>query len=203
VAALLHEHFHQLQYSQPGYYKRVAGLGLSRGDESGMWMLNFAFPYADPKVENSFSELVGALARALDSEGRADFARKRAAYAESRKSFASTLSADDYKYFAFQVWQEGVARYTEYRIAKLAALQYKPTKEFRQLADFTPFSQVADSLLARIDADLKAPALGSQRRVAFYSVGAGEAMLGDIAKSNWQPRYFVEAFSTEAYLAPN
>ena len=45
VCTLLHEHFHQLQYSRPGYYSGVNALGLSRGDSTGMWMLNFPFPY--------------------------------------------------------------------------------------------------------------------------------------------------------------
>ena len=38
VLTLLHEHFHQLQSSQPGYYAGVDSLGLARGDNSGMWM---------------------------------------------------------------------------------------------------------------------------------------------------------------------
>ena len=36
VVTLLHEHFHQLQYSQPNYYADVNALGLSHGDQTGM-----------------------------------------------------------------------------------------------------------------------------------------------------------------------
>jgi hypothetical protein len=32
VVTMLHEHFHQLQYSRPGYYDDVNALGLARGD---------------------------------------------------------------------------------------------------------------------------------------------------------------------------
>jgi hypothetical protein len=44
VLTALHEHFHQLQFSQPGYYPGVTALGLARGDTTGMWMLNHGFP---------------------------------------------------------------------------------------------------------------------------------------------------------------
>lgn len=45
VLTVLHEHFHQLVYSQPGYYADVEKLGLAHGDKTGMWMLNYPFPY--------------------------------------------------------------------------------------------------------------------------------------------------------------
>ena len=50
VLTVLHEHFHQLQYSRPGYDAGVAALGLARGDSTGMWMLNYAFPYESAAV---------------------------------------------------------------------------------------------------------------------------------------------------------
>ena len=50
VVTMLHEHFHQLQSSQPDYYKEADALNLSGGDQTGMWQLNFAFPYKDAKV---------------------------------------------------------------------------------------------------------------------------------------------------------
>ncbi len=31
------------------------------------------------------------------------------------------LKPDDYKYFSFQVWQEGIARYTEYKFLEAMA----------------------------------------------------------------------------------
>src|SRR5437588_2819861 len=40
VVTLLHEHFHQLQYAQPGYQAGVKALNLARGDQNAMWMLN-------------------------------------------------------------------------------------------------------------------------------------------------------------------
>ncbi len=200
VITLLHEHFHQLQYSQPGYYSQVAGLGLARGDETGKWMLDFPFPYKDPEVGSAFSTLCRALAEALDSRGTRQFPKKLSAYIESRKSFVGRLAPDDYKYYSFQLWQEGAARYTEHRIAQLAASQYAPTEAFRSMRDFTPFKEVADSILRRIESHLRTISLGQQQRVAFYAVGAAEAMLADLGRSKWQQRYFKEKFSTERYF---
>jgi len=40
----MHEHFHQLQNGQPRYFQAVQDLGLSHGDNTGMWMLNYPFP---------------------------------------------------------------------------------------------------------------------------------------------------------------
>src|SRR5215218_4041507 len=57
VLTLLHEHFHQLQTSRPDYYARVGALGLARGDQTGMWMLNYAFPYDSSAARTRFAEL--------------------------------------------------------------------------------------------------------------------------------------------------
>ena len=65
VITLLHEHFHQLQYSQADYQEAVDRLGLSRGDTSGMWMLNYEFPYKDTEVQRRFEELCRTLSAAV------------------------------------------------------------------------------------------------------------------------------------------
>src|SRR5205814_5944274 len=57
LITLMHEHFHQLQYGQPTYFKQLDALGLSRGDTSGMWALNYPFPYDNPKVALAFAKL--------------------------------------------------------------------------------------------------------------------------------------------------
>ena len=59
----MHEHFHQLQYAQPGYYQAVAALGLSHGDQTGMWILNYPFPYTSASVTKSFAALRDQLLR--------------------------------------------------------------------------------------------------------------------------------------------
>ncbi len=200
VVTLLHEHFHQMQDSQPDFYEEVNRLNLARGDQTGMWMLNFAFPYERPEVAQKFAAAARALAAALNARGRA-FRGKLAAYLAARKGLQDALAADDYKYLSFQLWKEGVARYTEYRVAREAAARYTPTKEFASLKDFTPFAEDARRSLALVMDDLEKMSLAERKRTAFYPFGAGEALLLDRARPGWQRRYFVEKFSLAQFFA--
>lgn len=201
VVTLLHEHFHQMQDSQPNFYEEVKRLNLARGDETGMWMLDFAFPYERPEVAQKFSAAARALAAALNARKGRDFGNKLAAYLAARKNLRDALAADDYKYLSFQLWKEGVARYTEYRVALDAAARYTPTKEFASLKDFTPFAEDAARSLALVMSDLEQMSLAERKRIAFYPFGAGEALLLDRARPGWRRRYFVEKFSLAQFFA--
>jgi hypothetical protein len=107
---VMHEHFHQLQWAQPEYLAKVNALDLSRGDTTGMWMLNFPFPYERPEVVRGFSQLRDLLLRALGEADEAAFSKLAKDYSEQRKKFFAQLSPDEHKYFSFQLWQEGMAR---------------------------------------------------------------------------------------------
>lgn len=200
VVTMLHEHFHQLQNSQPDYYKDVGALNLSGGDETGMWMLNYAFPYTNAEIKEQFNALSRLLAEALQTKPKKEFSVKVVAYLEARRKLETRLSPADYKYFSFQLWQEGAARYTEYRIARLAARKYKPSKEFRSLNDYKPFKTVADETLKNIVEELTTLRLEDYGRVAFYPVGAGEALLLDEANPKWKERYFTDKFYLDKYF---
>ena len=161
VITLLHEHFHQLQEYPASYYPAVNRLGLAPpGDQTGMWMLNYPFPYTTPAVKDQFSRLCQSLAEALQARQQPDFASKFASYRDTRKKFQSLLKADEYKYFAFQVWKEGIARHTEYQLAKLAAVAYEPRREFRELPDYTSFQEVARALRRAVEKELRSEQLG-------------------------------------------
>jgi hypothetical protein len=200
VITMLHEHFHQLQDSQPNSYAETQALNLSRGDQTGMWMLNYAFPYDSPEVKDHFSVLSRLLLEALQAKNGSLFSTRLAAYLEARRQLQKMLSSDDYKYFSFQLWKEGLARYTEYRVAKLAAHEYKPTKQFRALKDFTSFGTVADQILDGTMKELSQLRLEDSKRVAFYPLGAGEGLLLDRAHPKWQGRYFIDKFYVEKYF---
>lgn len=199
VVTVLHEHFHQLQNSQPGYYADVNGLNLSRGDETGMWMLNYAFPYSAPEVKQQYTVLGRLLAEALQSRKK-EFSARVAAYLKERRKLEAMLNPDDYRYFSFQVWQEGVARYTEYRIAELAAKKYTPGKAFRGLKDYKPFKPAADEIMKNIVGELTTLKLEDYKRVAFYPLGAGEALLLDRLNPKWKGRYFTDKFYVDKYF---
>ncbi len=95
VVTLLHEHFHQLQYSQPTYYTDVAALDLSGGDQTGMWMLTYPFPYQRTEVGERFAAASRMLAAALDAtDPRPALTR----YLDARAQLVASLSAPDGRY---------------------------------------------------------------------------------------------------------
>lgn len=200
VVTLLHEHFHQWQDSQPGIFQEMEALGLSGGDPTGMWMLNYPFPYEDAAVQERFRALCRALLAALDARGTQALPLRMAEYLQARKQFARALAENDYKYFSFQLWKEGVARYTELRVAELAARDYQPSREFTRLADYSRFADLATKLFDSLRTELATPALGSRKRVSFYAVGAAEALLLDARQPEWKRRYLREKFFLEKYF---
>jgi hypothetical protein len=201
VITMLHEHFHQLQYSQPTYYEEVNALGLSRGDQSGMWMLNYPFPYDWLEMKEHFSLLSKLLTEALQATTNSDFSTKLSRYLKQRQELKKTLSPDDYRYFSFQMWQEGIARYTEYRIAELAARSYPPSTAFRRLKDYRPFAEIAQETRRGILNELATVKLEDSKRVVFYALGAGEGLLLDRVNPRWRQRYLFEKFYLDKYFA--
>jgi hypothetical protein len=199
VVILMHEHFHQLQYSQPSYYPDANALGLASHDKTGMWMLNYPFPYDWAEMHELFTHLGQLLSDALEAKTSADFATKLAAYRKQRVELENTLSPDDYRYVSFQLWQEGIARYTEFRIATLAAKSYKPSKAFRALKDYQRFSDVATETRRGILNELRTNKIEESKREIFYALGAGEGLLLDRVNPRWQRSYFREKFYLNKY----
>lgn len=184
---LLHEHFHQWQDAWPPYFSSVAALQLAPNANSGMWMLNYPFPYSDAKVDAAYAALSHQLAQALAAS---DPANETTTFDTMLRSFSASLSDGDRKYFAFQCWQEGVARYTEFAVAKAAAQAHASDESF--LTDGQASLLAADSgrTYAHVIAELNdAPALARDKRVAFYAFGAGEAMLLDRVQQGWHANY--------------
>lgn len=199
VITLLHEHFHQFQM-QESYFSEVNALDLANGDTSGMWMLNYGFPYSDEKVKTSFVGLSQQLAETLNTSNDKLFTEHLAKYLTMRKDFKDLLKPNDYKYFSLQIWQEGVARFTELQIAEFAAQNYEPSKEFSRLKDFKPYKTIADELKNNILSDLKNIKLSESQRVAFYPFGAGEALLLEKANKSWKSLYNSQKFYLEGYF---
>ena len=203
VITALHEHFHQLQYTRAGYFDRVAALDLAGGDETGMWQINYPFPYESEEVAERFMAYKTALEAALaaaggDGGGRAPGSVSRRPDPVLREG----LSEPDYRYLSFQLWQEGVARYTEYAVAAAAADGYEPTPAFRALDDYVPYAAALDTLRAGLAEEMATLDLASWQRVVFYPVGASEAMLLDEVSPDWRRRYHDEPFFLERFTTP-
>ncbi len=199
LLTLLHEHFHQLQYSSPGYYEKAAALGLSGGDQTGMWMLNYDFPYQDPAVQKAVAALAQGLGRAIAAHGTAEFAGALAQVQRDWRALRQTLPADDYRYFQFQVWQEGVARYVEIQIGeRVARERFNFDCAMPMKLDLESH---VDGMVRELREGLREAALDRDRRVAFYPVGAAIALLLDKTHPDWKSRYLTEPFEFERYFA--
>lgn len=201
VLTLLHEHFHQWQSTRPGYYAGVTRLDLAHGDSTGQWMLNYAFPYDSAPVQDAVRGLATALGRALDSPPGAR-SGALAAIVSARDTLRGLLSAADYRYLEFQLWQEGVARYIEYAAARAAAEAGKPTAAFEALADYQPYGAAAAEARRNLRRELDQLALGRQRRVAFYPLGAAMALMLEATRPGWKTAYGARPFELAALLSP-
>jgi hypothetical protein len=200
VVTLLHEHFHQLQTSRPGYFARVDSLGLARGDKTGMWMLNYAFPYDSARVRTRFATLTQRLDSALAATTDDERAMRWTAVRSARAELRDALSTDDDRYLAFQTWQEGVARYTELAVARFAAARYTPSAAFTALPDFVPYATAAAGIESTVRAGLRGSSLERGNRAAFYPAGAAYALVLDRVAPAWRAHYFDRAMSLDALV---
>jgi len=196
LIALMHEHFHQLQWAQPGYLKAVDDLDLSKGDKTGVWMLNYPFPYEEPEVAASFGHLRDTLLTALAEAEPNKFDHLSKQYLKERKQFVAQFLPGDRKYLSFQLWQEGIARYVQIKSAEAAA-DYQPSAEFTALPDYTPFSDYALTARSRTLNELKQIDFAQAKRESIYSFGAAEALLLDRLNPKWKDEYFLHLLTTE------
>lgn len=198
VFVVLHEHFHQLQYSRPRYFADVNSLDLHGGDQSGMWQINYPFPYEQEKTAAEFRKLTDLLLAAYEGNGTLRN-EALAVYLKAREDFAGSLKLNDNKYASFQLWQEGIARYTKYKMAELAAREMKPSEDFKALPDFVAFDQEAARLHEMTMNEMRNLDLAKWQRIVFYPFGAVEGRLLDRVAPNWRERYFREKFALERF----
>ncbi len=196
LITVMHEHFHQLQNAQPGYFQAVEDLGLSRGDKTGMWMLNYPFPYEKPELAQDFGRLRDLLFSALRQPDGDKFAKLAEQYIEERKKLFGQLAPDDHKYLSFELWQEGIARYTEIKAAEAAA-EYHPSAEYTALPDFESFQAYAARARTDTLEELRRIDLAKSKREVVYSFGAAEGFLLDRINPKWTEEYFKHPFSTD------
>jgi len=196
IATLLHENFHQYQMNWNGYYNGLTALDLADGDDSGMWALNYPFAYDDPQVitmiQNNSIDLVMVLTEP-DKTIRKELALQ---YAANRANRLSILNDADRRYLEFQLWQEGVARYTELALAEFAS-----SGTHTSLGLDHDFAALASNLRNRILQTLNEGKLSQHKRVYFYSLGAAEALVLDEIDHNWRDNYFENGFSMAGFFA--
>lgn len=199
VLTLLHEHFHQWQYSLPDYYHRVGLLGLAGGDSTGMWMLNYPFPYESVQVQLASKRLAEILARAIDATP-AERRRALSAVTDTRADLAAHLTPADNRYLEFQLWQEGVARFIEYQTAAAAASLGPPSARFRTLPDYESYESLARRGRLNLRHELDHFDLGQNKRSSFYPLGAALALLLENNGGDWKRRYEATPFVLTSLL---
>jgi hypothetical protein len=199
LITMMHEHFHQLQDDQAGVLDAAAALGLAHGDKTGMWMLNYPFPYDKPELVRSFAGMRDLLLSALNEPNEEKFHSLARQYAAEREKFFAQLSTDDRKYLSFQLWKEGIARYVQVKSAEAAA-DYKPTAEYAALADYESFESYAKRARGETLKELQQADLAKWKRVSVYSFGAGEGFLLDRLNPAWKDGYFQHLFTLDPYF---
>lgn len=196
---LLHEHFHQYEYTYHDYYKSVDKLELSGGDQTGMWQLNYAFPYDSTMVIDQYKKYVASLFKALSNIDKKSFNKDLKNYYTERNKFKNLLKPADYRYFSFQVWQEGIARYTEYKFLQ-ALDDYQSSNEMTRLTDFTSFTKYKDEFSSRERNSLIKAKLDIDKRVCFYAIGFSEGLLLDKLNHKWHDKFLTDKFYIENYF---
>lgn len=186
IVTLLHETFHQYQASLPGYLNAVSAAGRSLGQQGTQWILSYPFPYADPKVAAAFADMNGR-ALAFLANQRPDQNRELAvAYLAARRSAQTAAGEAAWSYYEFQVGQEGVARWSELKLAQIAGRTDKGV------------AAVAADRWAALSTSLRAmndQGLSVWKRGSFYVLGAVEAEMLDRLAPAWQDHYVRRPFS--------
>lgn len=192
---LLHEHFHQYQMTNPDYFSSVESLNLSNGDQTGMWMLNYPFPYGSQEAGEHLLKVNELLSTLIVDYDEAKYNE----YVAGRQKLKEIFGDENYRYYSFQLWQEGLARYTEMKLMEKLNDGYEPTKAFQNLSDYQPMNEIIIYAFKELQQTLKNAKLSEYERVLFYTIGAGEGLLLDKVNPAWKEKYFTEKFYIENY----
>ena len=142
-------------------------------------MLNYPFPYECEETARAFDVMAERLLNALEAQGKSSFGDSLTRYWQSRETARKTVSEADWRYLELQLWQEGVARWTEGAIAVLSG----------------EYSAAAEPAITLIRRELSGLDLRTQKRIAVYPIGAAEAILLEAGGPEWRTSYWTEPFS--------
>lgn len=195
TVTLLHEHFHQLQFSHPKYYAAQKALNLDKGDQTGMWMLNHPFPYEEVEVVKKINEMANNLLRL---HGETAPKKVLTQHLRLKEELKNIVDEEHYRYMNLQLWQEGFARFLELSMLNHWIENFDQIEQdrFGKSELITYFREYQSQILV----SLEDTPINESKRVYFYALGAAEAMLIKKVNSDWKSTYFDELFSTDHLL---
>ena len=188
----LHEAFHQYQSTLPGYTRAVDRVRGHLGQSGGQWMLDYPFPYADPRIKTAFAGMTASALRFLEAKSDAQAVAAIRDYVAARTAAQQAAGAEHWPYYEFQAGQEGVARWSEIRLAALVG------------AERPAIAAIGAETSAGLAVSLRAidtQGVAVWRRSVFYVLGAVEAAMLDRVRPQWQQDYIVEPFAFGAMLS--
>lgn len=193
IAALEHEAFHAWQGLQAP--QRLAEAELAAPLEE-------RYPWDDAQLEAAWKGeaelLVGALRAGTDAEAM-ELGRQFLAQREFRRK-AAGLSPELVDYERQREWLEGLAKYAELEITRLAgvASDYTPAAEATALEGFTGYADRELTWSAQVDEIIRAAGRSSENR--FYYTGFGQAALLDRLFPGWKEAAFAPGVMLEDLL---
>lgn len=190
-----HEMFHAYQQVQ-GSADKTAALQIG-SKEDAAWQLNFPFPYRDGDVMRLIHVQGYLLWLASAGASNAVEAKYSAGTAlegvQAYRTRLDSLMQDGkaHRYSVFQEWAEGVAAYTEFKIAEAAGTtNYQSTAAFSQLPDFQGYANVWKTAYQHWPYLVKHAGRATKDRMTFYHLGMGKALALDVVWPGWKAKYF-------------
>jgi hypothetical protein len=200
-----HEMFHVYQAAM-GSYEKTASLEIGPRDDS-TWQLRFPFPYTDPEIMKLI-HLQGYLlwltsVNTNTAESRYQIGTAVEAAQMYKAGLAKGTSGEKaYRYSEFQEWNEGVAAYTEFRLAETAAHdKYAPTQAYASLAGFQSYQDLWRHTYEARPFLAKHAGRAAKSRTAFYHLGMGKALALDRVSPAWKEKYFIPGIWLDDILA--
>ncbi len=186
IIMLLHEHFHLYQNENPQYKKNISLLAqkISKGNDN--WMLDYNFPYNDTIINELFKEYTSSVYNISMVLNNKNTNERVIPYVPDLSKIQNLMDPDDYDYFRFQIWQEGIATYTEYQYLKILSKNSNSFKESRAL----DYALKDEKLLKDYTKYLLETDLRKSQRNLFYSLGLLEGIINDEINPEWKTEYF-------------